>query len=944
MTEHTDPHVFLARHLGPTPQHITAMLEVLGLDDLDDLMAQAMPAALRDPAIPEIPALSEPETWAALRALGARNRVMTSLLGMGYYDTWLPPVIRRNVLENPAWYSAYTPYQAEISQGRLEALLTFQQMIVDLTGFDIANASLLDEATACAEALTMTRRLVSAPSRRFLVDRDCHPQNLAVLRTRAAALDLQICVIDPWRDLEREPDYFGVLLQYPGSSGALRDLRSVIERAHHHGALVTVATDLLAATLLEAPGAQGADIAVGTSQRFGLPLGYGGPHAGFIATRDALKRSLPGRLVGVSQDALGQRALRLALQTREQHIRRDKATSNICTAQVLPAMLSAFYAMYHGPEGLSAIARRVHRYACALAAALQRAGYRIVHEHFFDTLVVVVPAHAADYAARAEEKGFNLRLIDADHLGISLDETTTAQTVAAVAAIFDATPLADARVDVPSRLPEALWRRTPFLQHALFHDYRTETAMLRYLAQLARRDLALDRAMIPLGSCTMKLNPATALQALSDPSFTGLHPFAPRAQAQGYHDLFAQLIEQLCRVTGFAAFSLQPNAGSQGEYAGMLVIRRYHEARGETQRRVCLIPQSAHGTNPASATLAGFHVVELACDADGNVDLGDLQRQLDQHGACLAALMITYPSTHGVYETHFRALCDAVHAYGGQVYLDGANFNALVGWCRPGLIGADVAHFNLHKTFGIPHGGGGPGAGPIGVREHLAPFLPTHPFIAASDAANDAACGAIAGAPWGSASLYTIPWAYIAMLGTTGLRRTTQIAVLNANYLAKRLAPYYPILFTGSDGWVAHECIIDLRAFKKTADITVEDVAKRLIDFGFHAPTVAFPVADTLMIEPTESEDKTEIDRFCAALIAIRAEIDAIAAGQMDRANNPLKNAPHTADLLLRPWTLPYSPTQAFFPDGRSPADKYWPPVARVDHVYGDRHLQCRCF
>ena len=941
---------FIYRHIGPNPLQTKEMLAELGLNELEDIIEQAIPANIlnHDP-LKLTETMSERAVIKHLRKMRGRNKVFTSMIGMGYYDTVMPAVIKRNVLENPGWYTAYTPYQAEVSQGRLEALLNFQQVIIDLTGMELANASLLDEATAAAEAMTMSRRLSKSSSNHVFVDQDCHPQTIAVIKTRAHSLGYEVIVADPYHELEQQ-DFFALIVQYPGSLGEIKDLGPITAIAHDKSALITVAADLLSLVLLKPPAAFGVDIVVGNSQRFGVPMGYGGPHAAFFATRDDYRRAVPGRIIGVSKDSHGQPALRMALQTREQHIRRDKATSNICTSQVLLAVIAGFYAVYHGAEGLRLIAGRVHRYAQILAAGIRQLGHDVISDCYFDTLVIHVPNRAKRFAAHADEAAINLRIIDADHLGISLDETTTRKNLREVWQVF-----ASATSGIPDIntldakltecIPASLLRSDDILQHPVFDRYHSETEMMRYMRRLSRKDIALDRAMIPLGSCTMKLNAATEMQTISYYEFNGLHPFAPLYQTHGYQQMFAELEDMLCDLTGFDAFSLQPNAGSQGEYTGLLVIRKYHEVRGQTQRNICLIPASAHGTNPASATLAGLKVVVVACDEMGNVSLDDLRAKLAEYQNTLAALMITYPSTHGVYEESFREICDLVHQHGGQVYLDGANFNALVGLSRPGKIGADVAHLNLHKTFCIPHGGGGPGVGPIGVGKHLAPFLPDHPVV---DGVNPAkglhgTIGTVSAAPWGSASLYSISWAYIAMMGAAGLKRATLTAILNANYVAKRLAPYYPILYTGKNGWVAHECIIDCREFKKASGITVEDIAKRLIDYGFHAPTVSFPVADTLMIEPTESEDKAEIDRFCDALIAIRGEIKAIENGTADAENNVLHNAPHTHRLLLEEWTLPYSKQQAFFPDNNQHDDKYWPPVGRIDNVYGDRHLVCTC-
>ncbi len=941
---------FIQRHIGPNPQQQQAMLEALGLKALEDLIGQAFPDNIVDPEPLKLTdTISERAVVGYLRKMRGRNKVYTSLIGMGYHDTVMPAVIKRNVLENPGWYTAYTPYQAEVSQGRLEALLNFQQMVCDLTGMELANASLLDEATAAAEAMAMSRRLSKNASNKVFVDHQCHPQTIAVIRTRARYFGFELVIGDPYRQLEKQ-DFFCLLLQYPDSRGEIHDLADAVGIAHGKAALVTVAADLLSLVLLQPPAAFGADIVVGNSQRFGVPMGYGGPHAAFFATRDEYKRSTPGRIIGVSKDIHGQNALRMALQTREQHIRRDKATSNICTSQVLLAVIAGFYAIYHGPAGLKLIAGRVHRYAQILAKGIERLGYAVQTHRFFDTFVVHTPGKAKRIASKAQEVEINLRIVDADHLGIALDETTTRDVIRAVWRVFSGPTGEQPEISSIDKaleecIPEQLLRKDPILQHPVFERYHSETEMMRYMRRLARKDIALDRSMIPLGSCTMKLNAATEMQALSYHEFNGLHPFAPLHQTLGYQQLFEELEDMLCDLTGFDAFSFQPNAGSQGEYSGLLVIRKYHEVRGEGQRDICLIPASAHGTNPASAVMAGLEVVVLACDDNGNVSVTDLRAKAAQYRDRLAALMITYPSTHGVFEEAFREICDIVHQHGGQVYLDGANFNALVGLSRPGKIGADVAHLNLHKTFSIPHGGGGPGVGPIGVGRHLAPYLPDHPVVKGVNPKQTEAgtIGTVSAAPWGSASILTISWAYIAMMGAQGLKQATLTAILNANYVASRLAPHFPILYTGKNGRVAHECIIDCRDFKKSCNVTVEDIAKRLIDYGFHAPTVSFPVADTMMIEPTESEDKTELDRFCDALIAIRKEIMAIEKGTADPVNNVLHNAPHCHRLLLDDWELPYSGTQAFFPGENTVEDKYWPPVGRIDNVYGDRHLQCTC-
>ena len=921
---------FRRRHLGLTDPDRTAMLTALGRSSVEALIDEAIPRGIRVTEPLALPGpRSEAETIEALRELADRNEVFTSLIGCGYTDTVTPPVILRNVLENPAWYTAYTPYQPEISQGRLEGLLNFQQMIIDLSGLELANASLLDEGTAAAEAMTLCRRASKSPSPVFFVDADCHPATLAVVRTRAEPIGIEIRVGDPHRDLARlDGGCFGVLVQYPGSSGAVRDLTPVVDAAHAHGALAVVAADLLALTVLKAPGEFGADVAVGTSQRFGVPLGFGGPHAGYLAVHDTHKRMMPGRLVGASVDAAGRLALRLALQTREQHIRREKATSNICTAQVLLAVMAAMYASYHGPEGLRRIAQRVHRLTTILADGLRTAGYAPAHDAFFDTLTVRCPGRADELAAAARTRRINLRIVDEDTLGITLDETTT---VAVVRAVWDAFGV-DAGLDVDEvdrtgrdALPEALLRTSRYLDHACFHSYHSETEMLRYLRRLADKDYALDRGMIPLGSCTMKLNATTEMEAVTWPSFARIHPFAPADQTEGYAELIGGLEAALCAVTGYDAVSLQPNAGSQGELAGLLAIRAYHRSRGEEHRTVCLIPSSAHGTNAASAVMAGMKVVVVACDAGGNVDLADLAVKAEAHAADLAACMVTYPSTHGVFEEGIVELCDIVHRHGGQVYVDGANLNALVGLAKPGAFGADVSHLNLHKTFCIPHGGGGPGVGPVAVRAHLAAFLP-----------GTEAVPAISAAPYGSAGILPISWAYITLMGGDGLRQASVDAVLAANYVAARLDASYPVLYRGEHGLVAHECILDLRPLSAATGVSVDDVAKRLMDYGFHAPTMSFPVAGTLMVEPTESESLTELDRFCDAMIAIRAEID--------RDPSVLHNAPHTAqDLLVDRWEQTYSREQAAYPMPGQRENKYWPPVGRIDGAYGDRHLVCTC-
>jgi glycine dehydrogenase len=946
MTAHYKPAndaaaTFVRRHIGPSPRDISAMLETVGAKNLDALMGETLPSSIRQKAPLNLgPALSETEALAHMSELAARNQVFTSLIGQGYSGTILPAVIQRNILESPAWYTAYTPYQPEISQGRLEALFNFQTMICDLTGLDIANASLLDEATAAAEAMALAERAAQAKTKSFFVDREVHPQTLAVLRTRAEPLGWSLIVGDPAVDLEKA-EVFGGLLQYPGTSGAVRDLHPAIAALRAKGGLVIVAADLLALTLLASPGELGADIAIGSAQRFGVPMGYGGPHAAFMAVRDALKRSLPGRIVGQSIDSRGQPAYRLALQTREQHIRREKATSNICTAQVLLAVIASMYAVYHGPEGLTHIARTVHRRACVLAAGLRKLGFPPRSEAFFDTVTVDAGSRRNEIAARARAGKINLRIGERT-LGIALDETTTPDIVEAVWRAFGGRLVyAAVEADTRDTLPTELKRSSAFLTHPVFHAHRSETELLRYMRKLSDRDLALDRAMIPLGSCTMKLNATSEMIPLTWPAFGGLHPFAPLEQAAGYHALFARLEKWLCDITGYEAISLQPNSGAQGEYAGLLAIRGYHTARGEPHRKICLIPSSAHGTNPASASMAGMEVVVVACDARGDVDVNDLTAKAAQHSKNLAAVMITYPSTHGVFEEHIREICDVVHGHGGQVYLDGANMNAQVGLSRPGDYGADVSHLNLHKTFCIPHGGGGPGMGPIGVKAHLAPFLPGHP---SSDGAKPRPVGPVSAAPFGSASILTISYIYILMMSGEGLTRATEIAILNANYIATRLDAHFPVLYRNAKGRVAHECIVDPRPLKTSSGVTVDDIAKRLIDYGFHAPTMSFPVPGTLMIEPTESESKAELDRFCDAMIAIRREIAEVESGRWKIEASPLRHAPHTVhDIADDSWARAYSRAEGCFPKGTSRSDKYWCPVGRVDNVYGDRNLVCSC-
>ena len=929
------PGDFVQRHIGPDSAEIDAMLRVLGVPSLDTLIEQTVPADILDLAdLGFGRGMDEAAVLARLREIASRNRRMTSLIGQGYHGTIMPGVILRNVLESPAWYTAYTPYQPEISQGRLEALLNYQTLVCELTGLDVANASLLDEATAAAEAMALAHRSAKSKAGAFFVDSDCLPQTLAVIRTRAEPLGWDVIVGDPATDLAAD-EVFGALLQYPGVSGAVRDLKPVIEALHAAGAIAAVAADPLALVLLKTPGEMGADIAIGSMQRYGVPMGCGGPHAGYMAVRDALKRSIPGRLVGVSQDSRGQPAYRLALQTREQHIRREKATSNICTAQVLLAVIASMYAVYHGREGLRTIAARVHKLTARLAKALAAAGVEVVNDSFFDTLTIRTGADTDAAHERAVAVGVNLRRIDEATLGLSLDETSNMDTVRTVLAIL--APGKEVPIDdAANTIPAGLARSGAFLEHPVFHVHRSETQMLRYLRRLSDKDLALDRTMIPLGSCTMKLNATTEMIPVTWPEFADIHPFAPADQIAGYAELFADLEAKLCAISGYDAVSLQPNSGAQGEYAGLLTIRRYHRSRGDDQRTVCLIPASAHGTNPASAQMAGMSVVVVGCDAEGNVDLDDLRANIAQVGDKLAAIMITYPSTHGVFEEAVREMCDLVHAGGGQVYLDGANLNAQVGICRPGKFGADVSHFNLHKTFCIPHGGGGPGMGPIGVGAHLAPFLPTRPETGEG--------GAVSAAPYGSASILPISYAYILLMGDEGLRRATEVAILNANYIAERLRAHYPVLYAGDHGRVAHECILDLRPLKDETGVTVDDVAKRLIDHGFHAPTMSFPVAGTLMIEPTESEDLAEIDRFCDAMIAIRHEIADVEHGRIAIADSPLRHAPHTAtDLTADVWDRKYTRSEAWLPGAGEGGSKYWPPVNRVDNVYGDRNLVCSC-
>jgi len=943
-----EPIPFVKRHIGPSPDDIQQMLEVMGLATLDVLVDQTVPKAIRLTRPLKLGAeRSEHAALAALKEIASKNQVFRSFIGMGYHDCITPPVILRNILENPGWYTAYTPYQPEIAQGRLEALLNFQTMIIELTGLEIANASLLDEATAAAEAMTMSYGLCKSKAKAFFVSQACHPQTIEVVQTRARPLGIDVIVGDH-QAFVFEQAVFGVLLQYPASDGTIYDYRAFVEQAHAVGALVTVAADPLSLTLLTPPGEFGADIAVGSTQRFGVPLGYGGPHAAYFATREEYKRLVPGRIVGVSKDVHGKPALRLALQTREQHIRRDKATSNICTAQVLLAVIASMYAVYHGSAGIKRIAQKIHGLTAILASGLKRLGYGIGSEQFFDTLRVEMRhgTSVQEVIEASESRRINLRILDASTVGISLDETTTVQDLLDLFSIFaGADELAFTVEELADRVVadfEAPFARTSsYLTHSVFNRYHSETELLRYLHRLEAKDLSLTTSMIPLGSCTMKLNATAEMMPVTWAEFGKIHPFAPQSQTQGYQVLFQQLEEWLGEITGFAGISLQPNAGSQGEYTGLLVIRQYHEHRGEGHRNVCLIPQSAHGTNPASAVMCGMKVVAIACDAMGNVDLNDLKTKAETHSNELAALMVTYPSTHGVFEEQIKDICAVVHAHGGQVYMDGANMNAQVGLCRPGDIGADVCHLNLHKTFCIPHGGGGPGMGPIGVMAHLVPFLPGNCVIPVG---GEQGIGAVSAAPWGSASILTISWMYIAMMGGVGLTQATKVAILNANYIARRLKPYYPVVYKGKTGLVAHECILDLRSLKKTALIEVDDIAKRLMDYGFHAPTVSWPVAGTIMVEPTESESKEELDRFCDAMIAIRREIEEIELGQVGAQDNVLKNAPHTAEsLIATEWKHSYSREQAAYPAPWTREHKFWPAVGRIDNAFGDRNFVCSC-
>ena len=922
------------RHIGPSPKEMDEMLAVVGADSLADLVDQTVPKAIRQASKLDFgKPKSERELLWYLRRVAEKNKVLTSLIGQGYHGTVTPPAIQRNILENPAWYTAYTPYQPEISQGRLEALLNFQTMISDLTGLEVANASLLDEATACAEAMTMAQRVAKSKAKAFFIDENCHPQNIAVMRTRAAPLGIEV-IVDAPEDLEADK-VFAAIFQYPGTYGHLGDFSAPIAALHEAKAVAIMAADPMALTLLKEPGAMGADIAVGSVQRFGVPMGFGGPHAAYMACRDADKRNMPGRIVGVSVDSHGNRAYRLSLQTREQHIRREKATSNVCTAQALLAVMASFYAVFHGPEGLRAIAQRIHRKTARLAAGLEAAGFKVEPETFFDTITVDVGLLQRGVLQAAVREGVNLRRVGSSKVGITLDEQTRPDTIEAVWRAFGIIMEADPS-EVEYRLPDALLRESPYLEHPIFHMNRAETEMMRYMRRLADRDLALDRAMIPLGSCTMKLNAAAEMMPISWPEFSDLHPFVPADQARGYAEMIADLSAKLCQITGYSAFSMQPNSGAQGEYAGLLTISAWHRANGQGHRKVCLIPVSAHGTNPASAHMVGWDVVVVKSAENGDIDLDDFRAKAEKHADNLAACMITYPSTHGVFEETVREVCKITHDHGGQVYIDGANLNAMVGLARPGDVGGDVSHLNLHKTFAIPHGGGGPGMGPIGVQEHLVPHLPGHPHTGGTE-------GPVSGAPFGSASILAISWAYCLMMGGEGLTQATRVAILNGNYIAKRLEGAYDVLYKGGQGRVAHECIIDTRPFADSAGVTVDDIAKRLMDCGFHAPTMSWPVAGTLMIEPTESETKAELDRFCDAMLAIREEIRDIEEGRMDAENNPLRNAPHTMEDLVREWERPYSREQGCFPPGAFRVDKYWPPVNRVDNAWGDRHLVCTC-
>lgn len=922
------------RHIGPSPEEMDEMLKVVGADSLDALIDETVPKAIRqDKPLDFGKPKSERELLHSMRETSSKNKVLVSLIGQGYHGTVTPPAIQRNILENPAWYTSYTPYQPEISQGRLEALLNFQTMVSDLTGLEIANASLLDEATACAEAMTMAQRVSKSKAKAFFVDRDCHPQNIAVIKTRAEPLGIEVIVGNP--DKMDASQVFGAIFQYPGTYGHVRDFSDQISALHEQNGIGVVSADPLSLTLLKEPGAMGADIAVGSTQRFGVPMGYGGPHAAYMACRESMKRAMPGRIVGVSVDSHGNRAYRLALQTREQHIRREKATSNVCTAQALLAVMASMYAVFHGPKGLKAIAQRIHRKTVRLARGLEENGFKVDPKSFFDTITVDVGPLQSAVMKSAVDEGINLRRVGETRVGITIDEATRPESVEGVWRAFGI-ERKDDDFDPEYRVPEAMLRKSEYLTHPIFHMNRAETEMMRYMRRLADRDLALDRAMIPLGSCTMKLNSAAEMMPISWREFADLHPYCPDNQALGYKELIDDLNAKLCEITGYDAISMQPNSGAQGEYAGLLTIAAYHRANGEGHRNVCLIPMSAHGTNPASAQMVGWKVVVVKSGATGDIDIEDFRAKAEEHAENLAGCMITYPSTHGVFEENVRDVCQIVHDHGGQVYIDGANLNAMVGLARPGDVGGDVSHLNLHKTFCIPHGGGGPGMGPIGVKAHLAEHLPGHPATGGAE-------GPVSAAPFGSPSILPISWAYIQMMGGAGLTQATRVAILNANYIAKRLEGAYDVLYKGSQGRVAHECIIDTRPFADSVHVTVDDIAKRLIDNGFHAPTMSWPVAGTLMVEPTESETKAELDRFCDAMLAIRDEIRDIEDGKIDGENNPLKNAPHTMEDLVKEWDRPYSREQACFPPGAFRVDKYWPPVNRVDNVYGDRHLVCTC-
>lgn len=939
---------FTTRHIGSSPAHIERMLEILGLKSLDELIEKTIPESIQSKNEFTLPrSLNENRLNKLSRLIAADNTAAISMIGLGYYGTVTPPVIRRNVMENPDWYTAYTPYQPEVSQARLEILITFQQMIMDLTGMELANASLLDEATAAAEAMMVAHRVSKSKSNRLLVDQNCLPQSIAVIQTRAEPLGIEVIVGECDGEIDNG-EYFAALFQYPDASGRVREFSTITEKLKSQDALVIMAADPLALTLLIPPGELGADIVIGSTQRFGVPMGFGGPHAAYMATHEKFKRSVPGRLIGTSIDSNGNLAYRMALQTREQHIRRDKATSNICTSQVLLAVMATVYAMYHGPEGLTRIASGINRLARALAQELRSLGFEIVHDHFFDTILVRTDGQARRIQDKAEQARYNLRLVDDDHLGISLDETISREKIVGLLEVFAGTTSEQVHgnlfdIDLDQSIPATLKRNSEFLTHPIFHRYRSETEFMRYLRKTASKDITLARAMIPLGSCTMKLNAASEMEPISNPLFAHIHPFAPAKHTKGYHRIINRLDSMLCEVTGFDGFTFQPNAGSQGEYTGLLCIRAWHHSHDDHQRDVCLIPSSAHGTNPASAVLAGMKVVVIQCDDQGNIDVKDLKQKAESNADSLSAIMVTYPSTHGVFEESIKEICEIVHQHGGQVYMDGANMNAMVGICRPAEIGADVMHLNLHKTFAIPHGGGGPGMGPIGMKKHLLPFLPNHPVVNCNRGGSSP-LGTVSAAPWGSPLILPISWAYMRLLGKHGLIRSTQVAILNANYIAHRLDPYFPVVYKGSTGMVAHECVIDFEKIKESSGVTVEDVAKRLIDYGFHAPTMSWPVPDSLMIEPTESESQEEIDRFCDALVSIRDEIREIEDGGSTLENSLLTNAPHAYHLLVKDeWPFPYSREQAFFPTKETKENKFWPPVGRVDNVYGDKNLVCSC-